>query len=147
MRFITPFGVRQYNEQVKVRGITWEDSTVYRVDVTDLAPVLRGDAWIGAFIGNYDQGGHVVSLTLRYHPNRREAVAADAAPPARRFALPLFNTCNVMEMAGQEYGRIFAADSLTVDLRRARPARTTACCATSPPVTAAGRTATSSCRR
>ncbi len=114
IRFITPFGVRQYNEQVKVRGIVWEDSTVYRVDVTDLAPVLRGDAWIGAFIGNYDKGGHVVSLTLRYHPNQREA-RTDADPaPARRFALPLFNTCNVMEMAGQEYGRIFAADSLTV---------------------------------
>jgi hypothetical protein len=114
IRFITPFGVRQYNEQVKVRGLAWEDSTVYRVDVTDLAPVLRGDAWIGAFIGNYDKGGHVVSLTLRYHPNRREAEpAADAAPP-RRFALPLFNTCNVMEMAGQEYGRLFATDSLTV---------------------------------
>jgi hypothetical protein len=113
IRFITPFGVRQYNEQVKVRGITWEDSTVYRLDVTDLAPVLRGDAWIGVFIGNYDQGGHAVSLTLRYHPNRREAAADTAASP-RRFALPLFNTCNVMEMAGQEYGRIFAADSLTV---------------------------------
>jgi hypothetical protein len=116
IRFITPFGVRQYNEQVKVRGLTWEDSTVYRLDVTDLAPVLRGEAWIGAFIGNYDQGGHVVSLSLRYHPNRREAEPADAAPPARRFALPLFNTCNVMEMAGQEYGRIFAADSLGVEV-------------------------------
>lgn len=112
MRFITPFGVRHYNEQVRVQGITWADSTVYRLDVTDLAPVLRGDAWLGVFIGNYDQGGHVVSLTLRYHPNRREA-AADPAE-GRRFALPLFNTCNVLEMAGQEYGRLFATDSLTV---------------------------------
>ncbi len=114
IRFITSFGVRHYNEQVKVRGLSWEDSTVYRVDVTDLAPVLRGDAWVGAFIGNYDKGGHVVSLSLRYHPNRREAAPAADAPPAPRFALPLFNTCNVMEMAGQEYGRFFGTDSLTV---------------------------------
>ncbi|MDO9171176.1 MAG: PNGase F N-terminal domain-containing protein, partial [bacterium] len=112
LRFITPFGVRHFNDQVTVCGIAWEDSAVYRADVTDLAPVLRGDAWIGVFIGNYDQGGHAVSLTLRYHPNRREAEAGEAP---RRFALPLFNTCNVLEMAGQEYGRIFAADSLTVD--------------------------------
>ncbi|MBK7703376.1 MAG: peptide-N-glycosidase [bacterium] len=112
LRFITPFGVRHFNDQVTVRGIAWEDSAVYRADVTELAPLLRGDAWIGVFIGNYDQGGHAVSLTLRYHPNRREAGGGDAP---RRFALPLFNTCNVLEMAGQEYGRIFAADSLTVD--------------------------------
>ena len=112
LRFITPFGVRHFNDQVTVRGIAWEDSAVYRADVTDLSPLLRGDAWIGVFIGNYDKGGHAVSLTLRYHPNRREA-AAEPAP--ERFALPLFNTCNVLEMAGQEYGRIFAADSLTVD--------------------------------
>jgi hypothetical protein len=113
IRFITPYGVRQYNKQVKVRGLAWEDSVTYHVDVTDLGSVLHGNTWIGAFIGNYDKGGHVFSLTLRYHPNRREAeAAADAAP--RHFALPLFNTCNVMEMAGQEYGRFFATDSLTV---------------------------------
>ncbi|NTV04101.1 peptide-N-glycosidase, partial [bacterium] len=112
LRFITPFGVRHFNDQVTVRGIAWEDSAVYRADVTELAPLLRGDAWIGVFIGNYDQGGHAVSLTLRYHPNRREA--GDGEAP-QRFVLPLFNTCNVLEMAGQEYGRIFAADSLTVD--------------------------------
>jgi len=114
IRFITPFGIRQYNEQVTVRGLAWEDSARYTVDLSELAPALRGEVWIGAFIGNYDAGGHVVSLKLRYHPNRKEAAAADAEAP-RVWIEPLFNTANVLEMAGQEYGRIFAQDSLTVE--------------------------------
>jgi hypothetical protein len=28
--------------------------------------------------------------------------------------MPLFNTCNVLEMAGQNYGKLFGTDSLTV---------------------------------
>ncbi len=111
MRFITPFGVGFYNAKVKVAGLTWADSASYVEDVTDLLPALGGDVWIGAFIGNYDRGGHRLSLRLRYHPNER-TVRATAAP--RRVVLPLFNTCNVMEMAGQEYGRLFGADTLSV---------------------------------
>jgi hypothetical protein len=112
MRFITPFGVRHYNEQVKVQGLTWADSVMYKMEVTDLLPVLRGEAWIGVFVGNYDAGGHEISLTLRFHPNRREE-AAQASP--RPWLLPLCNTVNVLEMAGQEYGRIFERDTLSVD--------------------------------
>ncbi len=111
VRFITPFGIRHYNEQVKVLGMTWEDSALYKLDLTDLLPVLRGRAWIGAFIGNYDRGGHVLSLKLSYHPGS-QVVATE--PRERQWVLPVFNTTNVMEMAGQEYGRIFAQDSLTV---------------------------------
>jgi len=111
VRFITPFGIRFYNDQVRVSGIAWEDSALYRMDVTDLIPELRGNVWFGAFIGNYDKGGHMLSLRLRIHPNRREV---QNAPRQRRWVLPLFNTVNTMEMAGQEYGRLFARDSLTV---------------------------------
>ncbi len=42
VRFITPFGIRHYNEQVKVVGMTWEDSALYKLDLTELLPVLRG---------------------------------------------------------------------------------------------------------
>jgi len=111
VRFITPFGIRHYNEQVKVLGMTWADSALYKLDVTDLLPVLRGRAWMGAYIGNYDQGGHMLSLRLRYHPGDR---VISAQPQRRHWVAPLFNTVNLMEMAGQEYGRIFAQDSLTV---------------------------------
>lgn len=111
MRFITPFGVGHYNREVTVRGLTWADSVLYKQDVTEILPVLRGRVWIGAFIGNYDAGGHEVSLRLRFYPgNRRPAAEA----PRRRWTLPLFDTVNRMEMAGQEYGRIFEHDTLRV---------------------------------
>ena len=112
MRFITPFGVRHYNEQVSVRGSAWADSAGYRMDVTDLLPALRGEVWIVVFVGNYDAGGHEISLTLRYYPNRRE----ESPPPAELpWLLPLCNTLNLLEMAGQEYGRIFEHDTLEVE--------------------------------
>lgn len=112
LRFITPFGVGHYNEQVAVKGKTWADSVVYKMEVGDLLPALRGPVWIGAFVGNYDAGGHLVSLRLQYHPDEREL----APPPAEvGWCLPLFNTVNVLEMAGQEYGRLFEGDTLSVD--------------------------------
>lgn len=112
IRFITPFGIRFYNDQVHVQGVAWEDSAVYKVDVTDVASRLHGNVRLGAFIGNYDKGGHMLSLRLRYHPDERE-LPKEAAP--RAWIHPLFNTVNVLEMAGQEYARIFAHDTLSVE--------------------------------
>jgi hypothetical protein len=53
-----------------------------------------------------------VSLTLRFHANQREEATRARA---RAWLLPLCNTVNVLEMAGQEYGRIFERDTLTVE--------------------------------
>lgn len=112
IRFITPFGIGHFNEQVKVEGQVWGDSALYVMDLTELAPVLRGEVWIGAFVGNYDTGGHEINLELRYHPGS-QVVAAEE--PARGWSEPLFNTVNVLEMAGQEYSRIFEHDTLRVE--------------------------------
>ena len=35
--------------------------------------------------------------------------------PLKEHSIPLFSTCNVMEMSGQNYGRLFATDSLEVE--------------------------------
>lgn len=113
IRFITPFGVRHYNSQVTVRGQVWEDSVLYKQDLTDFLPVLQGEVWIGAFIGNYDGGGHRLSLRLRYHPGSRVA-PSEAEPRSETWLAPLFNTTNVLEMAGQSYSRLFETDSLRV---------------------------------
>ncbi len=111
LRFLTPFGVGHYNDQVQVKGQVWADSAVYRQEVTELLPALRGSVWLGAFIGNYDAGGHEIDLRLVHHPDGREV----APPPEREgWLLPVFNTVNVLEMAGQEYGRLFEQDTLTV---------------------------------
>jgi len=112
LRFFTPFGIGKFNEKSKVYGQQWEDSTLYKQEVTELLPALQGERWIGIFIGNYDKGGHKVSLKLKYYPGSNEV---SDRPKKKYWISPLFNTLNVMEMAGQEYGTMFENDSLKVD--------------------------------
>lgn len=111
MRFITPFGIGHYNSQVTVKGIQWEDSITYKQDVTDLLGTLSGEVWVGIFIGCYDKGGHKVSLSLKYHPDE---IDQQNVPQKKFWVQPLLNTLNLMEAMGQEYGRIFGTDTLSV---------------------------------
>ena len=111
MRFFTPFGVNHFNDRMKIDGIEWSDVAYYKQEVTELSKHLRGDVLIGAFIGNYDGGGHKVSLDILAYPG---SYSWDLSQN-NDWTLPLFNTCNVMEMAGQHYGRMFKTDSLTVE--------------------------------
>lgn len=111
MRFFTPFGVKHFNDRVQIDGLEWHDEAYYKQDVTDVSRYLRGDVLIGAFIGNYDGGGHKLSMDILAYPND---YLWDTLKN-NDWTLPLFNTCNVMEMAGQNYGRLFLTDSLTVE--------------------------------
>ena len=115
MRFFTPFGVGQFNDRVKIDGLDWQDETYYKQEVTDLASYLQGEVWIGIWIGNYDRGGHTVTLDIKSYPGDQIVPAEDKDNPERFYpkSYPLFNTCNVLEMAGQNYGKLFATDSLT----------------------------------
>lgn len=113
MRFFTPFGIGKFNDNVTVYGQHWEDSTYYKQEVTELLPLLQGEQWIGIFIGNYDKGGHRASLSFKYYPGSREI---SAKPEKKQWSMPLFNTLNVMEMVGQEYGTMFDSDSLTAEV-------------------------------
>ena len=115
MRFFTPFGVGQFNDRVQIDGLDWQDETYYKQEVTDLAHYLQGEVWIGVWIGNYDRGGHTVTLDLKSYPGD-QTVPDDNKNDPQQFhphSYSLFNTCNVLEMAGQNYGRLFATDSLT----------------------------------
>lgn len=111
VRFFTPFGVRKYNEYRKLENQAWAEEVRYKQDISDLGSLLDGDVYIGAFIGNYDAGGHKLSLRLKAYP---EEDVWDLSDSAKVLITPLFNTCNIMEMAGQNYGRLFGTDSLTV---------------------------------
>jgi len=113
LRFFTPFGVGYFNDKVTVYGQQWQDSTFYKQEVSELLPVLQGERWIGVFIGNYDKGGHRVSLKLKYYPGSMEV---EDKPVRKYWTMPLFNTVNVMEMSGQEYGTLFDRDSLKVNV-------------------------------
>ena len=111
MRFFTPFGVRHFNAQAKIKGYNWADSAVYKQDITALLPRLQGDVWIGVFIGNYDKGGHRASLQFKYYPG---FIGEAQDEENKTWVMPVFNSTNIMEMAGQEYGTMFEKDSLSV---------------------------------
>ncbi len=111
MRFFTPFGVGHFNDRVKLDGLEWEEETFYKQEVTELQSLLEDEVWIGCFIGNYDGGGHIVSLDIKSYPNEMEWNTS----LQKRRVESLVNTCNVLEMAGQNYGKIFGSDSITVN--------------------------------
>lgn len=110
MRFFTPFGIKQYN-YIELKDKKWHDIVSYRQDISDLRVLLSNqEVYVGAFIGNYDKGGHKISMNLTIHPDETSNFNKE------NFILPLFNTVNVMEMAGQEYGTMFNSEKgLTVE--------------------------------
>ncbi|WP_282014290.1 PNGase F N-terminal domain-containing protein [Marinifilum flexuosum] len=109
MRFFTSFGVGHFNEKRPINNYNWQDSVVYKQEVTELIPLQEDEIWIGVFIGNYDKGGHKVSLELNYYPPFEETAATG------KYIQPLFYTLNVMEASGQNYGRMFKNDTLAVE--------------------------------
>ena len=103
MRFFTPFGIKQYN-YLELKDKTWQESASYRQEISELVPALDNqEVYIGTFIGNYDKGGHKISLNLTIH-NEEKLV------PKSTIALPIFNSTNVMEMAGQDYATLFNSE-------------------------------------
>lgn len=104
MRFFTAFGVRQFNSN-KVPGQDWVDSVLYKTDITNMASLLQGDVWVGAYIGNWDAHGHNISVNIKYYPEGEREY---------NHVLPLFNTVNYLEQAGQEYPTFMDKDSLRV---------------------------------
>ena len=119
VRFFTPFGVGHFNERMAGYGIDWRDETFYRQEITDLYYRCMDDqsVCIGIWIGNYDAGGHRVTVDIKSYPNDYvwEEPGEESEFPGE--VVSLFNTCNVLEMAGQNYGKLFATDSLTVTFR------------------------------
>jgi GLPGLI family protein len=120
MRFFTPFGVKQYN-YLQLKGKTWQEAVPYRQDISELAPAYSNkEVWVGIWVGNYDKGGHKLSLNITLHKDETQY-------NKDTFVLPLFNTVNIMEMAQQEYSTMFNSPkglevtfTLEKDLKNAR---------------------------
>jgi len=104
MRFITSFGAGHYNNSVLIKGYEWEDEIIYRQDVSDLVNGMSGEYWIGAYIGNYDKGGHEVSLDLKIF-NEEEFESSSGF-------IPLFNNVNMLESEGVAYNELFKNSTL-----------------------------------
>lgn len=116
VRFFTPFGVGHFNERMQGYGIDWRDEAFYRQEITDIYNHITNDfpyVIIGAWIGNYDGGGHLLTMDIKSYPNGIHVLNAEESEFPSEI-IPLFNTCNVLEMAGQNYGKLFGTDSLTV---------------------------------
>ena len=107
MRFFTSFGVSHFNTKREIHNYKWRDSVVYKQEITSLVPNTENEIWIGVFIGNYDKGGHKVSLDLNFYP------AWEKSEVKKKYINPLFSTVNILEMSGQNYGRLFKTDTLT----------------------------------
>lgn len=100
MRFFTAFGIQKFNH-IQLKGKDWQTISPYRQDITELKPSLsEKELWVGAFIGNYDKGGHKVSLEITIHKS-------DQTIYKNNTVIPLFNTLNIAEMAGQDYSTMF----------------------------------------
>jgi len=120
MRFFTPFGIKQYGH-IQLKNKTWHETVPYRQDISEFQQLLSNqEIYIGIFIGNYDKGGHKINLNITIHEEEKQN-------PKNTVILPLFNTTNVLEMAGQEYGTMFNNDkgievsfTLENDLKNAR---------------------------
>lgn len=110
MRFITSFGTGYFGKDLNINGLNWKDSIVYRLDVSDIIKgIAKENIYIGAFIGNWDKGGHIISLRLKYfdEPEYENNV---------KWTIPLFNTLSYLEMEGQGFPNLFKTDTLTVKI-------------------------------
>ena len=104
MRFFTPFGVKHFNDRLTLKGKIWQDLVMYRQEITQFASLMsEKEVYIGTFIGNYDKGGHKISMNITIHNDE------SSEKPLKK-VVPLFNTLNVMEMAGQEYATMFDSE-------------------------------------
>ena len=106
MRFFTPFGVGNFNNRRVIDGYDWAKKAYYKQDISELFPSGVDEVWIGAYIGNYDKGGHIINLSLDIYP--------EGDTKGQNYIAPVFNTLNIMEMSGQRYARLFRTDTLTV---------------------------------
>lgn len=107
MRFFTSFGVGHFNNYRPINNYLWADKASYKQEITELIPDTGEYIWVGVFIGNYDKGGHIVSLEFNFYPGFDENPSK-----SEKFVLPLFNTVNILEMSGQNYGSFFRTDTL-----------------------------------
>ena len=123
MRFMTPFGVGYYSRRdtaafsrtrpVYIDG--WAEESCWEADVTELYPLLKGEAYVGIFIDTWTGEGYLASVDLEVQESRN---AYDPLP--ERHVEPLLNTVYYM---GQEYPDIFARQPLSVDFPLPRPVR------------------------
>ena len=120
MRFMTPFGVGYYSRRdtsaintrrpIYIDG--WAPEVCWEADITDLYPLLKGEAYVGVFIDTWTAEGYIASVDIDVTENKNQY-----APLPKRHVQPLVNTVYYI---GQEYPDIFARKDLAVDFELPR---------------------------
>ena len=112
---MTPFGVGHYSNNndslsSKRRPVyipKWESNVTWQQDITDLYPLLEGEAYVGIYIDTWTSEGYLVSADIDVKESR---LTCDALP--KRHVEPLMNTVYYM---GQSYPDIFARRDVSTD--------------------------------
>ena len=123
MRFMTPFGVGHYShpkdtlteKRKPVYIPQWETSVKWEQDITQLYPLLEGEAYVGVFIDTWNETGYKVSVDLDIDESE---LPNDALP--ERHVVPLMNTVYYI---GQSYPDIFARKPMELSFNLPREAR------------------------
>ena len=111
LRFFTSFGANHFNDERKINNYQWEDDVLYKHEISSLIASDDPDVWVGVFVGNYDGGGHRVSLELHFYPSFEDPDSDNSS----KYIQSLFSTINTLEMSGQNYGKLFNNDTLSVE--------------------------------
>ncbi|MEG1563404.1 MAG: PNGase F N-terminal domain-containing protein [Bacteroides sp.] len=113
MRFMTPFGVGHYSNNddtltSRRRPVyipKWEKQVQWEQDITDLYPLLQGEAYVGIYIDTWTPEGYLASMQLDV---KETPVSCDPLP--RKHVEPLINTVYYI---GQTYPDIFSRKDVT----------------------------------
>ena len=112
MRFMSPFGVGHYSDEVKYPNIEynrpvyipkWENEVVWEKDISELESVVTGAFYIGVWIDTWTPEGYSVDVSLKY----------SGRPRPKLKVMPLLNTVYYVE--GQKIPDFFAAKTLDLD--------------------------------
>jgi hypothetical protein len=115
MRFMTPFGVGHFSDnndslssqRRPVYIPKWAQEVKWQEDISDLYPLLQGEAYIGIFVDTWTEKGYVVSTQIDIDESK---IACDKMP--HRTVVPLINT---LYYIGQACPDIFARKNVSVD--------------------------------
>ena len=114
MRFMTPFGVGHFSNNedsvskkrrpVYVDG--WAENVSWKQNITDLLPLLEGEAYVGVYIDTWTKEGYKIDVELSFTESN---LKNDKKP--RTKVLPLINTNYYI---GQKHPDIFSRQDVEI---------------------------------
>ncbi|MDD2243800.1 MAG: PNGase F N-terminal domain-containing protein [Dysgonamonadaceae bacterium] len=123
IRFMTPFGVGHFsrnNDSVSTKRRPvfvdgWAENVSWKQDITDLLPLLEGEALIGVFIDTWTKEGYKIDVKLTF---TESALSGDKKP--KLHVEPLVNTNFYL---GQKHPDIFSRKDLEIPFNIPRNAK------------------------